>query len=168
RGQEPGRTGQFHCPTARGVNVEAEIAEERQNLSARVSLPRIAQREPVRRPQRQQAPRRSLQCDAVVDVAGGAESRAYLGCLLSREKRHQSFSSASRLRLRIWSFSSRLSDASPCTHATGEGCHGTNGQSLPSTTRSAPTSSSRNRSGVSPPTTVSCDTRRRALRGRTG
>src|SRR5256885_771704 len=64
----------------------------------------------------------------------------------SREalRRHDSsLSSASRLRQRIFSFSSSVTVFMPWSHVTGEGCHGTKGQSLPSTTRSAPTSSSR-------------------------
>src|SRR5262249_44197536 len=69
--------------------------------------------------------------------------------------RHDSLSSDSRLRERIWSFSSCVRLFKPCTQVTGEGCHGTNGQSLPSTTRSTPTSSIRKRSAFSLPTTVS-------------
>src|SRR5262245_1971272 len=64
-------------------------------------------------------------------------------------------SSVSRLRQRIRSFSSAVRLGSPCTQVTAEGCQGTKGQSLPSTTRSAPTSSRRKRSAFSLPTTES-------------
>src|SRR6185503_5080618 len=64
-------------------------------------------------------------------------------------------SSPSRLRWRICSFSAGLTLVSPCSHVTGDGCQGTNGQSLPRTTRSAPTWSRRKRSAASLPTTVS-------------
>src|SRR5262249_15926302 len=69
--------------------------------------------------------------------------------------RGYSFSSVSRLGERIWSFAACVRLFRPCTQVTGEGCHGTNGQSLPSTTRSTPTSSIRKRSAFSLPTTVS-------------
>ena len=70
-------------------------------------------------------------------------------------RRHRMSSSAARFFHRIFSFSSGVSDLRFCTHATGEGCHPTNGQSLPSTTRSAPTRSRRKRSASSLGTTVS-------------
>src|SRR5207247_2110398 len=59
--------------------------------------------------------------------------------------------SASRFRHKIASFSSWVRLARPWTQVTGDGCQGTKGQSLPSTTRSAPTWSRRKRSAASLP-----------------
>src|SRR5262249_12718453 len=152
RGREPGAQRALDLPIARGVDVEPEIAEQRQHCPAGIRLHRVAKRKAEGRAEREETPCGPLEHGGVVHVAGSAEPVTHFGGLPRGEERHQSFSSASRLRQRIRSFSSDVTLVSPCSHATGDGCHGTNGQSLPSTTRSAPTSSSRKRSAFSLPT----------------
>src|ERR1051326_917951 len=96
--------------------------------------------------------------DEKIDVFAGCDGARRDRCgaapLIVGHLRY-SVRSASRFFQRIFSFSSGVIVVRLCSHATGDGCHGTNGQSLPMTTRSMPTSSIRKRNAFSLPTTVS-------------
>ncbi len=64
---------------ARGVDVQAELAEQREDAAARVGLHRVAHGEAERRREGQRLPRRRLERGAIVDVAGRAEALAHQG-----------------------------------------------------------------------------------------
>src|SRR5439155_1940 len=66
---------------ARGVDVEAEVAEEAQDGAVRVRLHRVAQREPEGVREGERRARRGLERRAVVDVARRAEALAHQGRL---------------------------------------------------------------------------------------
>src|SRR5439155_841903 len=65
----------------RGVDVEAEVAEEAQDGAVRVRLHRVAQREPEGVREGERRARRGLERRAVVDVARRAEALAHQGRL---------------------------------------------------------------------------------------
>src|SRR5215472_4942906 len=52
-GREAGGERALHLPVTRGVDVKSEIAEQREDAAARISLHGVPQREPVRRWERQ-------------------------------------------------------------------------------------------------------------------
>ena len=78
-GREAGPQRPLDLVVARGVDVQAQLAEERQDAAARVGLHRVAQREAEGRREGERLPRRRLERGAIVDVAGRAEALAHLG-----------------------------------------------------------------------------------------
>ncbi len=81
--REAGAQRALDLVVARGVDVEAEVAEELEHAAARVGLHRVAQREAERRGEGERPPRRRLERGAVVDVARRAEALADLGRALA-------------------------------------------------------------------------------------
>ena len=79
RRREAGAQRALHLVVARGVDVQAEVAEELEHAAARVGLHRVAKREAERRREGQRLPRRRLERGALVHVARRAEALAHLG-----------------------------------------------------------------------------------------
>ena len=77
----------LHLVVARGVDVQPEVAEQREDPAARVGLHGVAQREAERGREGERPPGRRFQRGAIVDVARGAEALAHLGGLLGRQER---------------------------------------------------------------------------------
>ena len=69
----------LHLEVARGVQVQAQVAEQREDAAARVGLHRVAHGEAERGRERERLPRRRLERGVIVDVAGRAEAATHLG-----------------------------------------------------------------------------------------
>src|SRR5262249_61525575 len=77
-GTESGSQRSLDFVIARCIDVEPQLAEERQDAPARVGLPRIAEREPEGGREGERAPRSRLKAPMIVDVARSAEAIAHL------------------------------------------------------------------------------------------
>ena len=78
-GGKAGPERALHLEVARGVHVEAEIAEEGEDAVVRIGLHGVAEGEAVRRGKGEGLARRRLEPGAVVDVARGAEALSHEG-----------------------------------------------------------------------------------------
>ena len=87
-GWEAGPQRALDLVVAGGVDVQPELAEQREDAAARVGLHRVAQREPERRREGQRPAGRALQLRPIVDVARGPETLTHLGRLLGRQSWH--------------------------------------------------------------------------------
>jgi hypothetical protein len=77
-GREAGPQRPLHLVVAGRVDVQPQVAEEREDAAARVGLHRVAKREAERRREGEGLPRGRLERGAVVDVARRAEAPTHL------------------------------------------------------------------------------------------